>query len=141
VAVTPNGAGALSGGPAAATIALVVEAAQEIQAERVAIDPPLGPGAGGEAAAAFIADLLRGVLEETHCTTMITGQRLHGALGFTRLGIEEQLVDGILDLGMREHEGKRQRVLSVRAMHGTMVDLDDHVFSISAGRGIVVEGA
>ena len=135
-----NGAAAsMSGGPAAATVALVVEASQEIQAERVAIDPPLGPGASGEAAAAFIADLLRGVLEETHCTTMITGQRLHGALGFTRLGIEEQLVDGILDVRLVEREGRRQRVLSVRAMHGTKIDLDDHPFSISAGRGIVVE--
>lgn len=135
-----NGAAAqMAGGPAAATVALVVEASQEIQAERVAIDPPLGPGASGEAAAAFIADLLRGVLEETHCTTMITGQRLHGALGFTRLGIEEQLVDGILDVRLVEREGRRQRVLSVRAMHGTKIDLDDHPFSISAGRGIVVE--
>jgi KaiC/GvpD/RAD55 family RecA-like ATPase len=127
----------MSGGPAAATVALVVEAAQELQAERVAIDPPLGPGAAGEAAAAFIADLLRGVLEETHCTTMITGQRLHGAMGFTRLGIEEQLVDGIIDVRLVEREGRRQRVLSVRAMHGTKIDLDDHPFSISAGRGIV----
>lgn len=134
-----NGAAAsMSSGPAAATVALVAEATQEIQAERVAIDPPLGPGASGEMAAAFIADLLRGVLEETHCTTMITGQRLHGALGFTRLGIEEQLVDGILDVRIVEHEGRRQRVLSVRAMHGTKIDLDDHPFSISAGRGIFV---
>ncbi len=134
-----NGAAApMSGGPAAATVALVAEATQEVQAERVAIDPPLGPGASGEMAAAFIADLLRGVLEETHCTTMITGQRLHGALGFTRLGIEEQLVDGILDVRIVEREGRRQRVLSVRAMHGTKIDLDDHPFSISAGRGIVL---
>ncbi len=134
-----NGAAAaMSGGPAAATVALVAEATQEVQAERVAIDPPLGPGAAGEMAAAFIADLLRGVLEETHCTTMITGQRLHGALGFTRLGIEEQLVDGIVDLRIVEQEGRRQRVLSVRAMHGTKIDLDDHAFSISAGRGIIV---
>jgi KaiC/GvpD/RAD55 family RecA-like ATPase len=131
----------MDGGPAASTIALITEATREIQAERVAIDPPLGPGASGEVAAAFIADLLRGVLEETHCTTMITGQRLHGATGFTRLGIEEQLVDGILDLSIRDAgDGKRRRVLSVRAMHGTRIDLDDHTFSISAGRGIVVEG-
>lgn len=131
--------GGMGSGPAAATIALVAEATAEIQAERVAIDPALGPGASGEAAAAFIADLLRGVLEETHCTTMITGQRLHGALGLTRLGIEEQLVDGILDLRLVERDGKRNRVLSVRAMHGTRVDLDDHVFSITAGRGVVMD--
>lgn len=125
-------------GPASVTVASVIDAVSEIQAERVAIDPPLGPGAGGEAAAAFIADLLRGVLEETHCTTMITGQRLHGANGYTRLGIEEQLVDGIVDLRMVEHDGRRQRTLSVRAMHGTQVDLDDRVFSITAGRGISI---
>ncbi len=136
---SPPSMGGMSGGPAAATIALVVEATGEIQAERVAIDPALGPGASGEAAAAFIADLLRGVLEETHCTTMITGQRLHGALGLTRLGIEEQLVDGIVDLRLVERDGKRSRVLAVRAMHGTRVDLDDHVFSITAGRGLVMD--
>jgi KaiC/GvpD/RAD55 family RecA-like ATPase len=139
-AVQTNGAaaGPLATGPASATVAAISDAVQEIQAERVAIDPPLGPGAGGEAAAAFIADLLRGVLEETHCTTIITGQRLHGANGYTRLGIEEQLVDGILDLRMVERDGRRQRTLSVRAMHGTHVDLDDRLFSIAAGRGIAV---
>jgi circadian clock protein KaiC len=130
----------VAGGPASATVAAIIDAVQEIQAERVAIDPPLGPGAAGEAAAAFIADLLRGVLEETHCTTMITGQRVHGANGYTRLGIEEQLVDGIVDLRMVERDGRRQRVVSVRAMHGTQIDLDDHAFSITAGRGIAVEG-
>lgn len=129
----------LAGGPASATVAAVVEAAQEIQAERVAIDPPLGPGASGEPAASFIADLLRGVLEETHCTTMITGQRLHGAAGLTRLGIEEQLVDGIVDLRLVEREGRRQRVVAVRALHGTRIDLDDHAFTISAGRGIALD--
>lgn len=136
----PNGSAAppMAMGPASASISAVIEAVQEVQAERVAIDPPLGPGASGEAAAAFVADLLRGVLEETHCTTMITGSRLHGANGYTRLGIEEQLVDGILDLRMVEREGRRQRVLSVRAMHGTRVELDDRPFSITAGRGIVV---
>ncbi|MSP22210.1 MAG: hypothetical protein EXR66_04230 [Dehalococcoidia bacterium] len=125
-------------GPASATVSAAIEAVTEIQAERVAIDPPLGPGAGGEAAAAFIADLLRGVLEETHCTTMITGQRLHGANGYTRLGIEEQLVDGIVDLRMIERDGRRQRILSVRAMHGTHVDLDDRHFAITVGRGFAV---
>ncbi len=136
----PNGAAATPQalGPASATVSAIIEAVQEVQAERVAIDPPLGPGAAGEAAAAFIADLLRGVLEETHCTTMITGQRLHGAAGYTRLGIEEQLVDGIVDLRMVERDGRRQRMLSVRAMHGTHVDLDDRAFSIMAGRGITV---
>ena len=137
----PANGGSMSAGPAAATISAVIEAAQEIQAERVAIDPPLGPGASGDAAASFIADLLRGVLEDTHCTTIITGQRLHGGMGFTRLGIEEQLVDGIVDLRLVERDGRRQRVVSVRAMHGTRVDLDDHVFTINAGRGIVLEDA
>ncbi|MCC6237325.1 MAG: hypothetical protein IT299_07105 [Dehalococcoidia bacterium] len=138
VAAATNGA-SMGSGPAAATVAAVIEAAQEIQAERVAIDPPLGPGASGDVAASFIADLLRGVLEDTHCTTLITGQRLHGGVGFTRLGIEEQLVDGIVDLSLTVRDGRRQRIVSVRAMHGTRVDLDDHVFSISAGRGIVLD--
>jgi hypothetical protein len=39
---------------------------------------------------------------------------------------------------MVEREGRRQRMLSVRAMHGTHVDLDDRPFAIAAGRGIAV---
>lgn len=138
-AVAPsNGSSAVASGPAAATVEAVAEAVREIQAERVVIDPALAPGAAGELAVAFVADLLRGTLEQTHCTTLITGLRLHGGAGYTRLGIEEQLVDGIVDLAVRERDGRRTRVLSVRAMHGTKIDLDDHPFTISGRRGIVL---
>lgn len=121
---------------AAATIAAAVT---EIGAQRVAIDPPLLAGSPDtDAAGEFIASLLRATLRETHCTTLISGLRVHGAPGLTRLGIEEQIADGIIDLRVEEDGGRRHRVLAVRKMHGTRTNLDDHLFAILAGRGIVV---
>ena len=131
----PDGAAA-AGEAAAATIAAAVT---EISAERVAIDPPLLAGSpDADAASEFTASLLRATLRETHCTTLISGLRVRGAPGFTRLGIEEQLADGIIDLRVEDDAGRRHRVLAVREMHGTRTNLDDHLFAILAGRGIVV---
>ena len=121
---------------AAATIAAAVT---EIGAQRVAIDPPLLAGSPDtDAAGEFTASLLRATLRETHCTTLISGLRIRGAPGLTRLGIEEQIADGIIDLRVEEDGGRRHRVLAVRKMHGTRTNLDDHLFAILAGRGIVV---
>ena len=107
--------------------------------QRVAIDPPLLAGSPDtDAAGEFIASLLRATLRETHCTTLISGLRVRGAPGLTRLGIEEQIADGIIDLRVEEDGGRRHRVLAVRKMHGTRTNLDDHLFAILAGRGIVV---
>ena len=127
-----NSAGQSGAGAIAAAVA-------EVQAERVAIDPPLLGGAdAGAEASEFVASLLRSTLRETHCTTLVTGRRLVGASGLTRLGVEEQVVDGIIDLGFTAENARRTRVLSVRSMHGTQTNLDDHAFAILAGRGIVV---
>lgn len=118
----------------------IAAAVQEVNAERVAIDPPLlGGDDRGSDAADFVSTLMRSTLRETHCTMMVTGQRSTGSGGLTRLGIEEQVVDGIIDLGFASDNGRRSRVLSVRSMHGTQIDLNDHEFSIFAGRGFVVE--
>ena len=38
---------------------------------------------------------------------------------------------------MAERDGRRYRTLSVRAMHGTAIDMDDRPFGIIKGRGIV----
>ena len=126
-----------AGGPDG-VVADIAQAVLEVRAERVVIDPALPAGQSSANDAAFVASVVRGALESTHCTTMITGQRVHGAAGYTRLGVEEGVVDGIIDMAIVSHEGRRSRVLSVRAMHGTKIDMDDHVFSVVAGRGIVV---
>jgi KaiC/GvpD/RAD55 family RecA-like ATPase len=117
----------------------IAEAVAEIRAERVVIDRPVPPGSVKPSdAAEFIAHLVRSTLERTHCTTLVAGQRLRGGVGYTTLGIEEQVVDGIIDMGVVEEAGRRRRVLSVHAMHGTSANLDDHPFAIVRGRGIVV---
>lgn len=132
---SPGGA-APAGEAAAAAIAAAVS---EIGAERVVIDPPLLAGLpDGGAAGEFVASLVRSTLRETHCTTLVSGLRVRGAAGFTRLGIEEQLADGIIDLRIDDDGGRRTRVLAVRSMHGTRTNLDDHLFAILAGRGVVV---
>jgi len=125
-------------GPAGATVEAVAEAVEVLQAERVVIDPAVPAGTPASEATPFVTDLVRGVLARTHCTTLITGTRPHGSNGYTSLGVEEQLADGVIDLGIVAHDGRRHRVLHVAEMHGTRTDLDDHPFAITAGRGIVV---
>lgn len=116
----------------------IVAAVEEIGAQRVVIDRPALPAAGTrEDAVPYVAELLRTTMATTHCTTLLTGQRNHDAPGYTSLGIEEQIVDGIIDLGIAERDGRRYRTLSVRAMHGTAIDMDDRPFGIMKGRGIV----
>ncbi len=117
----------------------IAAAVAEIRAERVVIDRPVRPGTAEPAdAAKFVADLLRSTLERTHCTTLVAGQRVRGGPGYTTLGIEEQVVDGIIDMAVVEEGGRRRRVLSIHAMHGTAANLDDHPFAIVRGRGIVL---
>jgi KaiC/GvpD/RAD55 family RecA-like ATPase len=116
----------------------VISAVEEIGAQRVVIDRPALPAAGtAEDAVFYVAELLRTTMATTHCTTLLTGQRNHDSPGYTRLGIEEQIVDGIIDLGVGQRDGRRYRTLSVRAMHGTAIDMDDRPFGIMKGRGIV----
>ncbi len=125
--------------PAETAAAEIAAAVTEIGAERVVIDPPLLAGSPDtDAAGEFIASLLHATLRETHCTTLISGLRVRGAPGLTRLGIEEQIADGIIDLRVEEDGGRRHRVLAICEMHGTRTNLDDHLFAILAGRGIVV---
>lgn len=134
--LTAPGAAAAAAATAAGAIAAAVA---EVKAERIAIDPPLLATADAMAASAeIVATMLRSTLKETHCTTLLTGQRARDATGFTRLGIEEQVADGIIDLGFAAHDGHRMRVLAVRSMHGTRTNLDDHPFEIVHGRGMVV---
>lgn len=129
--------GAAAAGQAAG--AAVAAAAEEIRAERVAIDPALVAVPGQEPTLAeFLATLVRTTREQTGCTTLLTGQRARGATGYTRLGIEEQVADGIVDLSLVERDGQRTRVLAVHSMLGTNIDLDNHPFAIIGGRGIVV---
>jgi len=116
----------------------VVAAVEEVGAHRIVLDRPALPAAGtNEDAVPYVAELLRRTLSITHCTTLLTGQRNHDAPGYTRLGIEEQIVDGIIDLSIVERDGRRYRTLSIRAMHGTAIDMDDRPFGIMKGRGIV----
>lgn len=125
--------------PGERAAAVIAAAAAEINAERVAIDPPLLAGSPDVSAdSAFVASLLRSSMRATHATTLITGLRVHGETGFTRLGIEEQVVDGIVDLRIDESAGRRTRVVAIHEMHGTRTNLDDHMFAILPGRGMVV---
>lgn len=124
---------------AMAAMSEIEAAVAEIRAERVVIDRPVRPGTAEPAdAAQFVADLVRATLERTHCTTLVAGQRVRGGAGYTTLGIEEQVVDGIIDMAIVEEGGHRRRVLSIHAMHGTAANLDDHPFAIVRGRGIVL---
>jgi circadian clock protein KaiC len=136
LALLAPGAAVTAAHAAAASIAAAVA---EVQAERVALDPPVRASmAVGADEAQFVTTLVRATLEQTLCTTLVTAERTVGAPGLTRLGVEQQVVDGIIELGFATHEGRRRRVLHVRSMYGTRTDLDDHLFAILPGRGLLV---
>jgi circadian clock protein KaiC len=123
---------------AGAAVTRIRQAVQEIGAARLVLDRPQPLLASPEEAARYVAALVRSANRETGCTTLVTGQRAHDAGGYTALGIEEQVVDGIIDLTVLELAGRRSRRLAIRAMHGTAIDLDDHGFTILKGRGVVL---
>lgn len=137
----PPASGAAADGTldAPAAVAAIASAVEDVRAQRIAIDPALAAGRADDAS--LVADVLLGTLERTHCTTIITGQRTRDAPGLTRLGIEERIVDGIIDLRLADDAGQRHRVLCIRAMHGTDIDFDDHRFRVVSGRGIVMDEA
>lgn len=115
----------------------MIEAINEIRAERVALDKITTPFASYESSREFVGRVTVEVANRSYCTTLLTGFRPHQSLGYTALGVEEQISDGIIDMQFSDLSGVTERILSVRKMHGTQLDLSEHLYEIQPGRGVI----
>ena len=120
-----------------AAIDSMLVAIEEIRAERVTLDRMVSPLVDLNQARKFVGEVTLDVANESYCSTLLTGFRQHDAMGYTMLGVEEQISDGIINLELGGLSGEGDRLLSVRKMHGTSLDLAEHPYVIEPGRGFV----
>ena len=120
-----------------AAIDSMLVAIEEIRAERVTLDRMVSPLVDLNQARKFVGEVTLDVANESYCSTLLTGFRQHDAVGYTMLGVEEQISDGIINLELGGLSGEGDRLLSVRKMHGTSLDLAEHPYVIEPGRGFV----
>ncbi len=112
-------------------------AIEEIRAERITLDRMVSPLIDSDQARKFVGEVTLDVANQSYCSTLLTGFRQHDAVGYTMLGVEEQISDGIINLELDGLSGEGDRLLSVRKMHGTSLDLAEHPYVIEPGRGFV----
>lgn len=112
-------------------------AIEEIRAERITLDRMVSPLIDSDRARRFVGEVTLDVANRSYCSTLLTGFRQHDAVGYTMLGVEEQISDGIINLELGGLSGEGDRLLSVRKMHGTSLDLAEHPYVIEPGRGFV----
>ena len=112
-------------------------AIEEIRAERITFDRMVSPLIDSDQARKFVGEVTLDVANQSYCSTLLTGFRQHDAVGYTMLGVEEQISDGIINLELGGLSGEGDRLLSVRKMHGTSLDLAEHPYVIEPGRGFV----
>lgn len=114
---------------------------ERIKATRLVIDP-IAPLIFGQEGAAQVQEYIRSLIfsieDNLKCTTLITSGIPSGTLRLSQYEVEEFVVSGIIVLGVSHLQGRRIRILYIRKMRGTPIDLNDHAFEILPQRGIVI---
>jgi KaiC/GvpD/RAD55 family RecA-like ATPase len=96
----------------------IIESAEKIRAERLAIDGPFYELFPDEATFREGLTALRRRLKEIGCTTVITSTMEEGKSGLSRSGVEEQVADGVVVLYYEGDGLTRERAIEVRKMRG-----------------------
>ncbi|MDI6820499.1 MAG: ATPase domain-containing protein, partial [Candidatus Hodarchaeaceae archaeon] len=118
----------------------VVEAVESSESKRVAID-------GVELLSAFAPDEftmrlqlgdLKDRLARLDCTSLLTSQIREGREELSRVGMEEDVADGVIVLYYEGEGLTRDRALEIRKMRGTEHSNQLHFFNIT-DQGIVVK--
>ncbi len=113
---------------------------RKVKATRLVIDP-IAPLIFSTEATIQVQEYIRRLIfsieDNLKCTTLITSGIPSGTFRISQYQVEEFVVSGIILLGVSGQKG-RVRTLYVRKMRGTKTDLDDHIFEILPGRGIVI---
>lgn len=113
-------------------------------AKRLVIDPiaPLVSRAESQAGILeYIRSLIFSLEDNVGCTSLLTSHIAPGSERFSRFGVEEFIVSGIILLRIVRAQNRFIRTLFVRKMRGTAVDLSEYSFDIVRSRGIVLRQA
>lgn len=115
---------------------------RSIDAKRIVIDP-IAPLLFGQECSVCVQEYVRNLIlaieDNLQCTILITSGILSGTSALSHYGVEEFVAQGVVVLGMEKRDGQHVRTLFVRKMRSTQTDINEHVFEILPGKGIVVK--
>ena len=113
---------------------------KRMEASRVVIDP-VGPLISSHDNTGPVQDHVRMLVHSLQnymgTTNLLSAYNFGGNSG--EQGVEEYLVAGVVALGVSRIQNRLTRTLMVRKMRGTAIDLMEHQFNITKGKGITLK--
>jgi len=114
---------------------------KEIKPSRVVIDP-IAPLIFSDNNIQDVIEYIRSTIFQLesipNCTTLLTSYIPVGSTKLSCFGIEEFAASGIIHLRLVTLNNKRIRVIGVRKMRSTRIDLSEYSFEILPERGVVL---
>jgi len=114
---------------------------KEIKPRRVVIDP-IAPLIFSDNSIQDVIEYIRSTIFQLEsipkCTTLLTSYIPVGSTKLSCFGIEEFAASGIIHLRLVSLNNKRVRVIGVRKMRSTRIDLSEYSFEILPERGVVL---
>lgn len=113
----------------------------EIDAKRLVLDPiaPLISQVEEQIdIRKYIRSLIFAIDDNLGVTTLCTSEIPTGTNKLSWYGVEEYIVSGVIVLGMERAGDRYTRIISVRKMRGSPIDLSIYTYDIQAKKGIVV---
>lgn len=115
-----------------------------IDARRIVIDP-VAPLIFREESQPGLREYIRNFVfameDNLGCSVLITSGTPTGTSTLSQHGVAEFVAEGVIVLAIRKHNGRLIRTLLIRKMRCTPSDMDEHLFEILPGKGIVVGDA
>ena len=113
----------------------------EIDAKRLVLDP-IAPLIAQTESEVVIKEYIRGLifaLDETlGVTTLCTSEIPTGTRRLSWYGVEEFIVSGVIALGLERTGSTFSKVVYVRKMRGSKIDMSIYTYDVQVGKGIVV---
>jgi KaiC/GvpD/RAD55 family RecA-like ATPase len=85
----------------------------------------------------FIMRLSR-VLSEENCTSLLVSEAVPGEASYSIFGVEEDIADGVIQMGTIERTGDRLRTIQVIKMRGTMHSMAKYVLDLTTVGALLV---
>ena len=114
---------------------------REIGAKRIVLDP-LAPLVTTAETEQVVRDYIRGLIfsidDTLGVTTLCSSEIPTGTKRLSRYGVEEFLVSGVIVLGFRRTGSVFNRLIYIRKMRGTPIDLSIYGYGIQRDKGIII---
>ena len=85
----------------------------------------------------YIRSIIMSIEENLGCTALITATMRPGAKELSPSGMEERIANGVIVLGT-DNKGSSSRLMNIKKMRGTHIDISNYVYYIDPKKGIVV---